>query len=222
MGMAVLWTHVLVQRWRRRTNEDWGTKESARVKVVASSSKMEAISLACGTGTRWWTGPPLESRSFDPVVRRVLIHFVRQVLARRQMFETEKRIPMAGPASAGVVLDNFNFPKSFAGRGRSGQHSARRPEKYVLFLLVFVHRQEFILFRVEETDNVAAFQDVVQILSMVHEKRNLQRRRGIDDVDFFAAVIVPHFVVGRHVKLAPSVDRTEDDFVAQDRVSMGT
>ena len=53
MRMAVLWTHVLVQRWRRRTNEDWGTKESARVKVVASSSEMEAISLACGTGTRW-------------------------------------------------------------------------------------------------------------------------------------------------------------------------
>ena len=42
----------------------------------------------------------------------------------------------------------------FAGRGRSGRHSARRPEKDVLFLLVFVHHQEFLLFRVEETDNV--------------------------------------------------------------------
>ena len=100
----------------------------------------------------------------------------------------------------------------FAGRGRSG-----RPEKDVLFLLVFVHHQEFLLFRVEETDNV------VQILSMVHEKRNLPRRRGIDDVDFLAAGIVRQFVVGRHVKLAPSVERTEDDFVAQDdRISSGT
>ena len=32
--------------------------------------------------------------------------------------------------------------------------SVRRPEKDVLFLLVFVHHQEFLLFRVEETDNV--------------------------------------------------------------------
>ena len=105
----------------------------------------------------------------------------------------------------------------FAGRGRSGRHSARRPEKDVLFLLVFVHHQEFLLFCVEETDNV------VQILSMVHEKRNLPRRRGIDDVDFLAAGIVRQFVIGRHVKLTTSVDRTEDDFVAQDdRVSSGT
>ena len=55
-------------------------------------------------------GPSVGIAEFrpHPVARRVL---VRQVLARRQMFETEKRIPMAGPASAGVVLDNFNFPK---------------------------------------------------------------------------------------------------------------
>lgn len=63
IGMAVLCTQVLVHRWRNRTNDDWGTSESARVKVVGSSSKMEAISLAWGTGTKWYTGPLLESRN---------------------------------------------------------------------------------------------------------------------------------------------------------------
>ena len=47
-----------------------------------------------------------------------------------------------------------NTHSRLAGRGRSGRHSARRLEKDVLFLLVFVHHQEFLLFRVEETDNV--------------------------------------------------------------------
>lgn len=58
MGMAVLWTQVLVQRWCSRTYDDWGTKESPRVRVVGSSSNSEEISLECGTDTRWYTGPP--------------------------------------------------------------------------------------------------------------------------------------------------------------------
>ena len=79
-------------------------------------------------------------------------------------------------------------------------------------------RQEFLLFRVEETDNVVAFQDVVQILLVL--QRNLPRCRRIDGIDFLAAGIIRR-VVGRHVKdLALSVDRIEDDFFAQDdRVS---
>ena len=65
MGMAVLCTHVLVQRWRRRTNDDWGTSESARANVVGSTSKMEAISFEWGTGTKWYTGPPLQSEPIE-------------------------------------------------------------------------------------------------------------------------------------------------------------
>ena len=73
------------------------------------------------------------------------------------------------------------------------------------------------MFRVEETDNVVAFQDVVQILLVL--QRNLPRCRRIDGIDFLAAGMAG--VVGRHVKdLALSVDRIEDDFFAQDdRVS---
>ena len=76
----------------------------------------------------------------------------------------------------------------------------------------------------EETDNVAAFQDVVQILSVLHEKRNLPWRRRIDNVDFLAAGIVRQFVVDRYVKgLAAAIDRIEDNFIAQnDRVSSGS
>jgi hypothetical protein len=40
----------------------WGTSESARlVHVVGSSSKRDAKSFECGTETRWYTGPLLES-----------------------------------------------------------------------------------------------------------------------------------------------------------------
>ena len=73
------------------------------------------------------------------------------------------------------------------------------------------------MFRVEETDNVVASQDVVQIFLVL--QRNLPRCRRIDGIDFLAAGMAG--VVGRHVKdLALSVDRIEDDFFAQDdRVS---
>ena len=76
------------------------------------------------------------------------------------------------------------------------------------------------MFRVEETDNVVASQDVVQIFLVL--QRNLPRCRRIDGIDFLAAGMAG--VVGRHVKdLALSVDRIEDDFFAQDdRVSSGT
>jgi hypothetical protein len=66
----------------------------------------------------------------------------------------------------------------------------------VLFLLVFVHRQEFLLLGVKETDDVTSFKDVVEIFSMFHKQRNLPGCCGIHHVDFLAAGIIWQFVIG--------------------------
>ena len=91
----------------------------------------------------------------------------------------------------------------------------------MLFLLVFVHRQEFLLLGVKETDDVTSFKDVVEIFSMFHKQRNLPGCCGIHDVDFLAAGIVWQFVIGCYVKnLATAVDGIKNNFVAQhDRVA---
>jgi hypothetical protein len=106
---------------------------------------------------------------------------------------------MAGAATAGVVLHNFHLPKGFAGRGGCRRNSTRRSQEDMLFLLVLVHRQEFFLLGVKEADDVAAFQDIVEIFPVFHKQRNLPRRRGIDHVDFLAAWIVWQFVIGCNV-----------------------
>ena len=57
------------------------------------------------------------------------------------------------------------------------------PEKNVLLLFVFVHGQELLLLGVEEPDDVATLQDVLLVLTMLQEKRNLPRSLRVHHVD---------------------------------------
>jgi hypothetical protein len=57
------------------------------------------------------------------------------------------------------------------------------PEENVLLLFVFVHGKELLLLGVEEPDDVATLQDVLLVLAMFQEKRNLPRSLRVHHVD---------------------------------------
>ena len=52
-----------------------------------------------------------------------------------------------------------------------------------MLLFVFVHGQELLLLGVEEPDDVAALQDVLLVLAMFQEKRNLPRSLRVHHID---------------------------------------
>lgn len=112
---------------------------------------------------------------------------------------------------------DLGFPKRFAAGRRRGAGSARRPQENVLLLLVLVHGEELFLLGVKEPHDVPSFENLLLILSVLHEERDLPGGGRVDDVDFLAAGIVAELVVGGDVEaLATGVDRLQDDLVADD------
>ena len=105
-----------------------------------------------------------------------------------------------------------------------------------MFLAVLVHGQKFLLLSVEETDHVATFQYVVQVLPVLHEQRDLPRSGRIDHVDLIkqssrdhfhrnwcssgyllASRIVGQFMIVGHVQnLAAAIHRVQDHLISED------
>lgn len=87
----------------------------------------------------------------------------------------------------------------------------------MLLLLVLVHREKLLLLRVKQPHNVAALENFLLILPVLHEERHLPRRGRVDDVDLLAAGIVAQLVVCGHVETLPTrVHRLHDHLVADD------
>lgn len=76
----------------------------------------------------------------------------------------------------------LHLPKGLAGRGRRGRRPRREPEEDHLLLFVLVHGEELLLLGMEESDDVAALQDVVLILAVLQEERDLPRRLRVHHV----------------------------------------
>jgi len=114
-------------------------------------------------------------------------------------------------------LTYFNFPQSLAASSRGSAGPASRSEKHVLLLFVFVHRQELLLLGVEQSHHVAAFENLLLILPVLHEKSHLPGRGRVYDIDLLAARIVAELVIGGNVEtLATCVYRFQNHLIADD------
>lgn len=79
-------------------------------------------------------------------------------------------------------LPHLDLPQGFTRCRSGGRGPPRRPEENAMLLLVFVHGEELLLFRVEKAYHVSPFEDTVLILPVVHEERDLPARHRVQDI----------------------------------------
>lgn len=81
-----------------------------------------------------------------------------------------------------VGFTHFNFPEGLAASSGGGRSATSGAEEHMLRLFVLVHGEEFFLFGVEQAHDVAAFENLVQIFTVLHEQSHLPRGARVNNI----------------------------------------
>ena len=98
-------------------------------------------------------------------------------------FSPKERVPVAGPAPAGLVLDHLDLPERLRGHGRGGGGPGCQPQEHWLLLPILVHCEELLLLGVEQSDHVPAFEDILLVLLVLKEQVYLPACLRVDNID---------------------------------------